>query len=98
MHALRENLDLPGKPTDYHFAIQHVISMLSSRRFETPSTLAEIERLCLLDIQLIEAEPSEFRIHREDEAEDGRYMQMSCFQLLVQLYENEGAAPKSSWD
>ena len=52
---LHAGLALPGTPSDYHFAIQHVIDALWKRRRTDPEAISPIEGLCLLDTAIVEA-------------------------------------------
>jgi hypothetical protein len=89
LRHLQETLELPGKPEDYHFAIQGAAQLLWQRRKEEPAILDEVERLCWLDIRLIEAQPqavtNEFRRQGEP-----AYYQILAFGILLRLYEREG--------
>lgn len=57
LRQLRETLELPGTLSDYHFAIQHCHDALRGDAREEPWVLEEVERLCWLDIRLIENYP-----------------------------------------
>jgi hypothetical protein len=89
LQRLREALELPGEPTDYHFAIQRCIEELWAwrRRREQPWLLAEIEQLCWLDIRLIEAMPRSIAFEHHGEQ---RFYAVAAFDHLIQLYEREG--------
>jgi hypothetical protein len=52
---LYEVLELPGELSDYHFAIQNTCKTIFGRRREDLNLLEELERLCWLDIELLEA-------------------------------------------
>lgn len=54
LRRLYEALELPGQPTDYHFALLGGYELLWTRRRKEPDILPELERLCLLDIRLVE--------------------------------------------
>ncbi|SNR86041.1 hypothetical protein [Blastococcus mobilis] len=89
LRNLAEVLELPGEPADYHFAIQGVVSQMRSRGGEGPHVFAELERLCWLDLQLIQACP-EVVIY--DHPEDGQqYAHVTAFKTLLDLYLTEGA-------
>jgi len=64
---LYEVLELPGLLTDYHFAIQGCAGKLWERRRDEPRALADVERLSLLDIHLVEAHPNLFRQDTNEE-------------------------------
>lgn len=52
-----EGLELPGEPADYHFLIQGWASQLWGHRREEPRVIGEVEKLCWLDINLVQARP-----------------------------------------
>jgi hypothetical protein len=54
---LYEALELPGQLSDYHFAIQDTCKAVYERRREDLTLLDELERLCWLDVELLEAHP-----------------------------------------
>lgn len=83
-----EALELPGEPADYHFAIQRVCEELWKRRRTSPGVLADLERLCWLDIALVEAVPSAVAI---DGNHQRRFVIVRAFGYLSTLYEREGA-------
>jgi hypothetical protein len=86
LRHVNEVLELPGEPSDYHFAIQHVIECLWERR--EPETLAELERLCWLDIRLLEAAPK--AIAYKDNDGVTRFPSVFAFFRLITLYEQDG--------
>lgn len=89
LRNLAEALELPGEAEDYHFAIQNVVSLLRSRRGEGMHVLVELERLCWLDLQLIQAHPQAVRYeHREGHL---AYVSVTAFKTLLDLYLTEGA-------
>jgi hypothetical protein len=78
---------LPGEPPDYHFLIQGAADALWQRRRNEPDLLGEVDRLCWLDIGLIQARP--------DAASDvidetRRFYSITAFWLLIRLYEERG--------
>ena len=83
-----EGLELPGEPSDYHFLIQGSANALWARRREEPQFLADMERLCQLDIQLIEAVPGAVQY---ESGEGASFYSVAAFSLLINLYEREGA-------
>ena len=83
LRELHTGLALPGTPSDYHFAIQHVIDALWKRRKEDVMSIRAVEELCLLDIGIIEAYPDAFQ-------SGGRFYTMTSMSLLVRLYEHAG--------
>lgn len=82
-----EALELPGEPVDYHFLIQHCACALWSRRRKEPDFLDDVEKLCWLNIQLIQARPDTVRIEGSDEP---RFYHVSAFSILTDLYQREG--------
>lgn len=87
LRNVHEGLELPGEPADYHFLIQKTADALWRRRRKEPDLLGEIERLCWLDIGLIDA--------CRDAASDvidgqRRFVSITGFWLLIQLYEDRG--------
>lgn len=84
---LAEVLELPGEPSDYHFAIQGVAGLLRRRTAGTPALYSELERLCWLDIQLIQAAPASVAI---DSFTETQYVHIMTIEWLLQLYLNEG--------
>jgi hypothetical protein len=82
-----EALELPGAASDYHFALLRAYEELWSMRRGEPEILAELERLCLLDIALVEARPE---IIGYTGAAKGVASRVPAFEHLVFLYEGEG--------
>src|SRR5262249_22647509 len=82
-----ESLELPGVPSDYHFLIQGCASALWAQRRREPQVLEDVETLCWLDIQLIEARPETIRFEHDDEP---RFYRVLTFAILIELYEREG--------
>jgi hypothetical protein len=87
LQRLCEVLALPGTTSDYHFAIQSCIGELWKRRYQEPEQLSEIERLCWLDIRLIEARPEAITFERGGES---HFFSVAAFGYLIDLYRNEG--------
>lgn len=87
LRQLHETLELPGILSDYHFAIQTCHQALWKQRRNEPWVLAEIERLCWLDIQLVEAHPAIASLEREDTTQ---FIAILAFGQLIRLYEREG--------
>src|SRR5260370_1949030 len=58
LRNLYQGLELPGEPSDYHFLIQRAAEQLWRRRRNEPDLLGEVERLCWLDIGLVQARPN----------------------------------------
>ncbi len=84
LRRLEEALELPGELLDYHFAIQTCATSLYKMHPEHPEVLQDIERLCWLDIELVEAYPEII------EFEPGKRFRVSTFESLLHLYEREG--------
>lgn len=80
-------LELPGEPSDYHFAIQSTAGALRSRTARAPALFDELERLCWLDLQLIQAVPEAVSV---GEPEGERYFSILTITWLLQLYLREG--------
>jgi hypothetical protein len=59
---LMEGLELPGTASDYHFMIQGCAEGLWARRREEPDVFEIVEKLCWLDLRLIQARPSSISI------------------------------------
>lgn len=87
LRQLYEALELPGELPDYHFALLGCYEALWQHRREEPWVVAEIERLCLLDLALVELYPSIITF----EGKDGRtYAHVPAFNRLIYLYEQNG--------
>jgi len=84
LRRLEETLELPGELPDYHFAIQHAYEAIYKRRRKDPSLLEEVERLCRLDMKLVEY------YLKSDEYEPDKIYQVIAYSRLVTLYEGEG--------
>ena len=88
LQYLYELLELPGEPSDYHFAIQNVIEELWRRRRDDPGVLGDIESLSWLNINFIQAQPATVTNEYSDEPS---FYAVRAFARLVSLYEREGA-------
>jgi len=84
VRQLAEKLELPGTPSDYHFAIQDVLYVLWKYRAGDPEVLEALEALCWLNIRLLEACPEVFRMG------DVSYPRLFAFESLEQILEQEG--------
>ena len=84
LRRLEETLELPGELSDYHFAIQGTAKAVFDGRRHDFALLKEVERLCWLDIALIEAHPE------IAEYEPGKFFRVVGYDLLMRLYEGEG--------
>lgn len=87
LRNLYEGLELPGGPSDYHFLIQHAADELWRRRRNEPDLLGDVERLCWLDIGLIQARPDAVSHVINGER---RFYSITGFWTLIQLYEDRG--------
>ena len=97
-----EALELPGKLSDYHFAIQNCHNSLKGFAREEPWVLEEVERLCWLDIRLISEypeiiTPEPINIADEELAKiatarrgERRFATVLAFQQLISMYDREG--------
>lgn len=88
VRRLHEALELPGSGSDYHFALLSTTDVLWGRCRQDPDVLPVLERLCLLDIKLLEARPEIARVEREDDESFG--LHVPAFGYLIRLYEQEG--------
>jgi hypothetical protein len=91
---LAEVLELPGEPSDYHFAIQNVAGELYNRRRQDPSVLDDVEQMFLLDLQLIQALPATITYDRDGEI---TYYSVSAFDRLLRMYLAEGRVSDAAW-
>ncbi len=85
LRQIYEALELPGELLHYHFAIQGCCSELWRLRREEPWVLVELEKLCWLDIRLMQAYPDIARANNERE-----FLVITTMQHLITLYEQEG--------
>jgi hypothetical protein len=83
-----QGLELPGEPADYHFHIQAAIGELQKLGRRDYGALPELERLCLLDLKLLDAWP---RAILNEYGEDPAFYGSMAFGCLISLYESEGA-------
>ncbi len=91
LHGLWETLELPGEPSDYHFALQSVAGLLWRRRREEPENVRWVEQIYLLDLQLIEASPEAIRNEFAGEVDtDMPFYSAAAFTSLSGIYEREG--------
>lgn len=82
-----EGLELPGEPSDYHFLIQGCAEQLWSRRRDEPNIVAEVEKLCWLDIKLVQVCPDAVS---DEYSEERRFYAILAFPRLIEIYEREG--------
>ena len=85
LRQLAEILELPGSPSDYHFAIQSVEDEFWKRRLDAPGVLEALEGLCWLNIRLLESCPDALRM-----GEDLSYPRLFAFECLTKILEREG--------
>ena len=103
LRQLREALELPGTLSNYHFLIQSCHDALRGFAREDPWVLEEVERLCLLDIRLINRYPEtitpepitidddELRKLAAERRQGMRsFAYVTAFHQLIRLYEREG--------
>lgn len=83
-----EALELPGIASDYHFGIQGAVQWLWKRRYDDAGVFDEVERLCWLDLQLIQSQPQAVSMERDGATQ---YFRVVAFQTLVTMYSTEGA-------
>lgn len=87
LRQIYETLELPGKLSDYHFALQRTHDELYKFIGKESWVASEIEKLCKLNIQLLEKHPETISYENE---EGIHYARVTAFNRLISLYENEG--------
>jgi len=87
LECLYQGLSLPGEPSDYHFMILSCVQELWRRRHGEPDVLEKLERLCWLDVDLVEACPDAVT----NENMEGCFYEVPAFSILADMYEREGA-------
>jgi hypothetical protein len=87
LRRVYETLELPGEPSDYHFALMGAYERLWARRREAAGLLEEVEKLCLLDVRLIEARPD---IVTDERGGKTMFLRVPAFGRLIFMYEREG--------
>lgn len=87
LRQLYETLELPGTLSDYHFALQHTHDDLRNYIGQQSWVLSEIEKLCLLNIQLFDKHPETITYETD---EGTRFFGVTAFHTLLDIYENEG--------
>ncbi|MEX2324060.1 MAG: hypothetical protein WEA29_09865 [Acidimicrobiia bacterium] len=85
--TISETLLLPGEASDYHFALLGAYDALWRIRRQHPSISDLIEKLCLLDVRLVEARPEAVRMPG---AARNAFVSIPAFQRLFSLYLDEG--------
>lgn len=91
LRTLTEALELPGTLHDYHYQIQACCNVLWNHRRDEPGAILELERLYLLDLQLIEAHPA--MLVTSDQPP--RQLAVDAWWRLVYFYEREGYLPEA---
>jgi hypothetical protein len=86
---VRETVELPGSPEDYHFALQGGVEHLWRLRAESPAVLDTLEEFALLDLRLIEAAPWCLQWSNEDGHIS--FVTLPGVDRLVVMLEREGA-------
>ena len=102
LRQLLESLELPGTLSDYHFAIQHGHDALRIKAREEPWVFEEVERLCWVDIKLIEQYPETITVEpitiqdeelaklANERRGERKFFRVTAFHQLISLYEREG--------
>lgn len=88
-----EALELPGVPSDYHFALQGAATGLYSRRRREPAAIDEAHRLFLLDLQLLQAQP---QVAKYDHDGQQRFIGIPGLARLLRLYLTEGRVAEAA--
>ncbi len=83
---VEETLELSGTPSDYHYGLLVSCNLLYKGRHEDPGVLQEVERFCLVDVNLVERYPGII----EDEFSPGSFAHADTFDRLIRIYEQEG--------
>lgn len=85
-----EALELPGTLSNYHFIIQGAHEAIWKYRRREPWVVEETERLCWLDLRLIQAHPESITFDEFSKGEVPNYPRVLAFHRLISLYETEG--------
>ena len=88
LQRLWEGLELPGRPYDYHIAIEKVREMLWPRRLDEPEVLETVESLAWLDVRLVLACPYAVLVESSEGGE--HFYGMTAFDALIRMYRTEG--------
>lgn len=80
-----EALELPGTAQDYHYKLLNACELLWASREVASWALNEVERLSLLDIQLVETHPSDPGTDM-----DMREVSQPAYWRLGMMYQREG--------
>ena len=87
LRQVYETLELPGTLSDYHFALQNAHNELSNYIGKEFWVSAQVERLCRLNIILIDKYPETISYEND---EGIHYARVTAFGRLRNFYENEG--------
>lgn len=87
LRQVYETLELPGTLSDYHFALQRTHDALNKFIGKETWVLSEIEKLCRLNIRLLEKYPETISYENDDGV---HYARALAFNRLINLYEKEG--------
>jgi hypothetical protein len=87
LRQVYETLELPGKLSDYHFALQRTHDELNGFIGKESWVASAIENLCKLNIQLLEKHPETISYENENGI---HYARVTAFNRLIRLYETEG--------
>lgn len=87
LRQVYETLELPGTLSDYHFALQRTHDGLNKFIGKESWVLSEIEKLCWLNIRLLENYPETISYENDDGV---HYARALAFNRLINLYEKEG--------
>ena len=88
LQRLWEGLELPGRPYDYHVAIERAREGLWSRKLDEPEAVETVESLAWLDIRLVLACP--YAVLVQTSEGDQHFYGVSAFDRLIRLYRTEG--------
>jgi hypothetical protein len=87
LRRVYEALELPGSVADYHFALLSAYQLLRKHCRSNPGLLEEFERLCLLDLSLVQARPEAIMHGTYEKPIMAR---VPAVEHLIHLYEREG--------
>lgn len=85
-----EALELPGTLSNYHFIIQGAHETIWKYRRREPWVVEEAERLCWLDLRLVQVHPEAITFDDFVRGEGPNYPRVLAFYRLISLYEAEG--------
>lgn len=90
---IAETLELPGTPSDYHFALQGAATGLYSRRRSDPSAIDQAHRLFLFDVELLQAQPQIAKFEHDGQE---RFFSILGLPRLLRLYLTEGRVAEAA--